>query len=98
MALDSMERAVGLDGTEARYRNNLALAQVANGRTEQAIRTFMGTQSRADAHYNVGVSLETYGDQQLALNHYQSALEHDEHHALARQALRRLESPEQEVP
>jgi Flp pilus assembly protein TadD len=86
----ALEKAVDLDGTVARYRNNLGLAQASAGKPERALRTFLSTSSRADAHYNVAVALERSDDTPAALFYYEKAAHLDETHADARRAVERL--------
>lgn len=88
----ALQRAVELDGTEARYRNNLAFAQAADGDHRTALRTFLTTSTPADAHYNVGASFERSGDATSALTYYRRALRYDADHLLADEALRRLQA------
>jgi tetratricopeptide (TPR) repeat protein len=94
-ALDALEKAVSLDSTNERYRNNLGHAQVANGTPEEALRTFMSTATRGDAAYNVAVSLERFGESEDAILYYEQAIQTEEKHTLALEALARLStSPE----
>ncbi|MFT4622841.1 MAG: tetratricopeptide (TPR) repeat protein [Myxococcota bacterium] len=97
-AQDALEKAVDLDGTMARYRNNLGIAQAAAGREDRALRTFMSTSSRADAHYNVGAAVERFTSPDGALGWYRRALQFDSSHDLATEAVERLTSPRQESP
>lgn len=73
-ALDSVARAVELDGTNPRFRNNLGLAQATLGRDEAAFRTFQSTLPKALAAFNVGVALERADDIDGALAYYERAL------------------------
>ncbi len=91
-AQDALENAVDLDGTSRLYRNNLGLAQAANGEPDRALRTFMSAGSRADANYNVGTAIERYGDQDDAVVWYDRALKYDASHDLASDALERLQT------
>jgi Tfp pilus assembly protein PilF len=89
-AKQALEHAVDLDGTVARYRNNLGIAQAAAGQEDRALRTFMSTGSRADAHYNVGAAIERFADTDGALEWYHRALEFDAAHDLATEAVDRI--------
>lgn len=93
-ALPALEHAVDLHASETRYRNNLGLAQAANGRATDALRTFMSTGPRAVAHYNVGAALERFGTSSEALVYYGQALEYDPNLDSARTAIQRLQSKE----
>ncbi len=86
----ALQRAVSLDGTQARYRNNLAYAQVADGDHRAALRTFLTTGTPADAHYNVGTAFERTGDLATAKTYYRRALKMDADHLYADEALQRL--------
>lgn len=99
-ARDALRQAVASDGAEPKYRNNLAFAQIATGQTEQALRTFQTTSTKADALYNVGTGLERFGDPEQALKYYRRALEQDPQHHQARDAAERLDAAEslQETP
>ena len=97
-AKDALEHAVDLDGTVARFRNNLGIAQAAAGLEDRALRTFMSTGSRADAHYNVGAAVERFATTDDALEWYRRALEFDAAHDLATEAVERLTSNHTESP
>jgi len=89
-ALEALERAVTLDSSQERYRNNLGHAQVANGDDKNALRTFMSTASRADAAYNVAVAHERFGQNEDAILYYEQAIQSEADHTLAHDALARL--------
>jgi Flp pilus assembly protein TadD len=92
-ALEQCEMAVGLDGAEERYRNNLAIAQAANGDDDQAYRTFKSTMSQADAAYMVAYSLERYDDQPSAsVKWYEKALKYDPGHEQSKERLSAIEA------
>jgi tetratricopeptide (TPR) repeat protein len=76
-ALEATGKAVELDGTNALFRNNLALAQASAGRDEAAFRTFQSTLPRANAAYNVGVALERVSNLDGALQYYERAIAFD---------------------
>jgi len=96
-AHEALQRAVALDSTEERYRNNLGYAQVAAGEHDSALKTFMSTGTRADAAYNVAVALERFGHHEDAILYYQRAVQSQADHTLAHDALARLsQSPEDE--
>lgn len=83
-ALEAAERAIDIDGAEPRYRNNLAMAQAALGREDQAFRTLQSTMSRADAAYMVGVVVERFAGMDGARPWYDKALAIDPNHPEAR--------------
>lgn len=89
-AKTALQHAVDIEPNSARYRNNLAFAQVANGDHRAALRTFLTTGSPADAHYNVGAAFERDGDAQRARTYYERALKYDADHSRADEALQRL--------
>ncbi|MEZ4318005.1 MAG: tetratricopeptide repeat protein [Myxococcota bacterium] len=91
-AKEALQRAVEIDSTVARYRNNLAFAQAAAGDHRGALRTFMTTGTPADAHYNVGTAFERAGDEVTALTYYRRALKMDAEHLSADEAVKRLAS------
>ena len=94
-AVSALETAVALEGTEARYRNNLGFALAAAGRFDEAMRTFGSAGDPSDALTNMGVAYEVAEQPDTAREHYEAALEyHPKHHA-ARQALERLDAPEE---
>lgn len=86
-ALLAAEQAIELDGTQARYRNNLGMAQAALGREDQAYRTLQSTMSKADAAYMVGVAVERFTGVEPARAWYEKALALDPHHAQASLAI-----------
>ncbi len=99
-SLEALQRAVELDPTQVRYRNNLAYAQAATGDHRAALKTFLTTGTPADAHYNVGIAFERAGDTERALSYYRRALKYDSDHVYADEAVRRLEaerSPTEEL-
>jgi tetratricopeptide (TPR) repeat protein len=79
-ALEAAERAIDIDGAEPRYRNNLAMAQAALGREDQAYRTLQSTMTRADAAYMVGVVVERFTGLDDARPWYEKALSIDPNH------------------
>lgn len=79
-ALEAAEHAIDIDGAEPRYRNNLAMAQAALGREDQAYRTLQSTMTRADAAYMVGVVVERFGGIDGARPWYEKALSIDPNH------------------
>ena len=79
--------AVRLDGTNALYRNNLALAQAATGKTDQAFRTFHSTMRKPDAAYMVGLAVERFDGFADARPWYERTLESNPDHKWARQKL-----------
>ena len=87
----ALQNAVDIDGTNPRYRNNLAYAQAAGGDHRAALRTFMTTGTPADAHYNVGTAFERAGDSTTALTYYRRALKYDAKHVSAEEAMKRLQ-------
>lgn len=89
-ALPALEKAVDINSSETRYRNNLALAQAGVGRARDALRTFMSTSSRPNAHFNVATALERFGRPEEALEHYDQALKLDPNLETARHAVARL--------
>ncbi len=91
-ALDSIAHAVELDGTSARFRNNLGLAQATLGRDEAAFRTFKSTLPSGLAAFNVAVALERADDIEGALTYYERALSINPHLAEASAARDRLRS------
>lgn len=97
-AKNALQHAVDIDGTNARYRNNLAYAHAAGGDHRAALRTFLTTGTPADAHYNVGTAFERAGDQTTALTYYRRALKYDAEHLSADEAVKRLQvSPSSDV-
>ena len=93
-AVEAAERAVALNGSESRYRNNLAIAQVANKDVDGALQLFRTTGSEADAQYNVGFAMERFVDQTSALPWYRRALDAQEQHVAAARAIERIENPQ----
>jgi len=89
-ALEAIARAVELDGTNPRFRNNLGLAQATLGRHEAAFRTFQSTLPRALAAFNVAVALERAQDIDGAIAYYERALTFDPQLAEASVASERL--------
>jgi len=79
-ALAAAEQALERDASSPLYRNNLALAQAALGKSELAYRTFHSTMSEADAAYMVGVAIERTGDVDGARVWYEKGLEIDPEH------------------
>lgn len=88
----ALQRAVDLQPTSVRYRNNLAFAQAAAGDHRAALKTFLTTGTPADAHYNVGAAFERRGERDRAASYYERALQYDADHSYADGALRRLRS------
>jgi Flp pilus assembly protein TadD len=86
-ALEAAERAIDIDGAEPRFRNNLAMAQAALGREDQAYRTLQSTMSRADAAYMVGVVVERFAGMDGARPWYEKAVAIDPDHPQAKPRL-----------
>ena len=95
-ALEALQNAVDLDSTEPRYRNNLGHAQVALGEHDQALRTFMSTNTRADAAYDTGAASERWGKTGQAVEYYERATQLQPNHTMAHDALKRLSTPSEE--
>jgi Flp pilus assembly protein TadD len=91
-ALLECEKAVGLDGAEPRYRNNLGIAQAANGLDYESYRTFKSTMSASDAAYMVGFAIERYGEREDAVKWYEKALKYEPGHDQAEERLQILEN------
>jgi Flp pilus assembly protein TadD len=89
-ALEALQASVDLDANEPRYRNNLALAHVAVGDTDSALRTLGTTHTRAEAYYNVGVAVERFDGGTPALDWYRQALKYDKQHADSVHAIARI--------
>ncbi len=89
-AQEALQRAIGIDSTQARYRNNLGHAQVANGKLDDAFKTFMSTATRADAAYNTGAAIERFREGGDPVAYYEKAIEHQPDHRMAHDALERL--------
>ncbi len=97
-AVSALQRAVALDGTQARYRNNLGFSLAAQGRYDEALASFMSLGAPADAHANLATAMELTGDPFGAALHYTRALEYDPAQATAQEAAERLEIDIEEVP
>lgn len=94
VVVTSFERAVHLDGTEPRYRNNLGYAHVLAGNSRAALSAFSTVNTPQDAYYNLGVALERAERLEEARKAYEKALSFDSSHLLAGEAAARLASPE----
>lgn len=99
-AIEAAKAAIDLDGAEPRYRNNLAIARVANGEFDVALAVFRTTGSEADALYNVGFAVERTQGAEAALQWYRRAIETDPKHSQAALAIDKLTLSEepQETP
>lgn len=97
-ALEAAEHAIDIDGAEPRYRNNLAMAQAALGREDQAYRTLQSTMNRADAAYMVGVVVERFAGLDDARTWYEKALSIDPNHPEAGPRLNPSGTPPAVVP
>lgn len=92
-AILALREALRLDASDARTRNNLGYALVAAGRTDEAWRTFRASTPEPDARYNLALGLELSGDVDRARREYARVLETEPDHALARDAIVRLDTP-----
>lgn len=101
-AIPHLEAVLALDGTNVRYRNNLAFSLVCTGEHQRALTLFRSTGDEADARYNMGVAYERLDKLPSAILQYQHALESDPEHDRAREAFARLEPldllPDAELP
>ncbi|MEZ4241038.1 MAG: hypothetical protein R3F59_33735 [Myxococcota bacterium] len=88
--LEAAQKAVQLDASQPRYRNNLGMALAAVGREQQAYKALQSTMSRADAAYMVGLSIERYHGLDAARPWYEKALDLDPNHAQAKDSLAAL--------
>lgn len=82
-ALEAAEKAVRVDATQPRYRNNLGLVQAALGRVDVAFRTLKSTMPTGDAAYNIGIVLERYSTLDEASQWMERALKYDPQHPQA---------------
>ena len=93
-AVEELQKVLDADGTNARYRNNLAFALVCQGDGQRALKLFRSTGPEADARYNMGIAYERLGKFPSAILQYREALAADPEHVGAREALATLESAE----
>ena len=89
----SFKKATALDATQPKYMTNMAYNLVALNRTDEALSTFLSVTTQANAHAQFGLALELKGATNLAINHYQTALQFEPSHQAAEKALNRLNSP-----
>ncbi|MGC6493487.1 MAG: tetratricopeptide repeat protein [Myxococcota bacterium] len=92
-AIAQLQTVMDLDATQARYRNNLAMAQVCMGNPEEALRLLRSNLTEADARYNLGVAMERFDRLDGAKLQYEAATAADPQHALAQEAIARLNTP-----
>lgn len=93
-SLQALGRASELSPGDAKYRNNLAMVLVEMGRPDEALPHLAATNSPAVAHYNLGYLLSQKGQRDMAVRHFQRALELDANIAPAREMLAQLGGPE----
>jgi Flp pilus assembly protein TadD len=86
----SLEKATTLDATQPKYLTNLAYNLVALGRTDEALSAFLSVATKANAHAQFALALELKGATDLAINHYETALQLEPSHHAAVMALNRL--------
>lgn len=86
----SLEKATTLDSTQPKYLTNLAYNLVALGRTDEALSAFLSVSTKANAHAQFALALELKGATDLAINHYETALQLEPSHHAAVMALSRL--------
>ena len=86
----SFKKATALDATQPKYLTNMAYNLVALNQTEEALDVFLSVTTQANAHTQFGLALELKGATNLAINHYQTALQFEPSHQAAEKALNRL--------
>lgn len=97
-ARGELEKAVSLDSTVARYRNNLALAYACTGAESDALQLMRTTGPEEVARYNLGVAYERDGKTELALSQHLLALKANPTYGPAREAVSRLQSQTESPP
>jgi tetratricopeptide (TPR) repeat protein len=90
---ESLNKAVALQPTNAKYRNNLATVMVEMGRPDDALKQLAAVNSPAVAHFNLAYLLEQKGQNPLAVQHLQKAVNLDRTLAPAHEMLARLSNP-----
>jgi len=83
-------RAIQLEPSNAKYRNNMATVLVEMGRIEEAFRQLQSVHPEAVAYYNLGFLLEKRGDPEAAARHFAVALQRDPSLIQASRGLQRL--------
>lgn len=91
-AMKSVMKAIELEPSNVRYRNNYASMLVATGRTEEAVKNLEQVFSPAIANYNVAYLQERNGDSVAARERLQFALQQDPNLAPARNLMAKISS------
>ena len=90
-AESALEKAVALEPTKPRYRNNLGLVVGNQGRHQEALAHFKAAGNEADAYYNLAFIYASQDRAPDAKRCFELALHEDPTHGKAREALRSFE-------
>lgn len=74
LAEERLRKAVSLDATNPRFKNNLGLALAASGRADDALLVLEQAGDKASAHVNIAYILAAQNDVEGARRHYREAL------------------------
>jgi Flp pilus assembly protein TadD len=88
----ALSMAVKLDGTNPKYRMNLAYNQAALRRDADALQSFRSAGSESDAHENLAIACELRGDVDAARRHYVLAIAANPSQKKSLEALERLKA------
>ena len=94
-AVPVLRKALMLDGSQDRTRNNLGFALAVTGQDKAAWRVFRSSANEGSARYQLALAQELRGDNQAALESYRQALEVDPDLDQATEAVSRLTQPTQ---
>lgn len=91
-AAEAFSTAVALEPIQESYRGNLAVVLVDLGRYSEAYKQLRAVQSPDTAYYNLGYLLQERGKKELAIKHFQVALNKNPNHKEARIWMEHLQS------
>ena len=89
-----LRKALMLDGSQQRTRNNLGFALAVTGKDKAAWKIFKAGADEAAARYNLALAQEMRGDTAAAISSYERVLVADSSLTAASEALARLTTAE----
>ncbi len=95
LAIEQLRAALELRPNDRRARNNLGFALAATGAERDALDVFRAANPEPTALSNMGLAAERRGETEQAIAWYRKALAKAQDHAIAAEAIERLEHPEQ---